>query len=107
MMMNLSPQGLAELLSKEGKLRLIDVRERDEWEICRLPKAELIPLSEFASRVPEELGREEDIILYCHHGVRSERAGQYLLKNGYQHVRNLSGGINAWSVEVDAGVRRY
>ena len=107
MMTNLSPSGLAALLGREGRLRLIDVRERDEWEICRLPKAELIPLSEFASRVHEELGREEDIVLYCHHGVRSERAGQYLLKNGYNHVRNLTGGIDAWSVEVDATVKRY
>ena len=106
-MTNLSPAGLAELLRTESKLRLIDVREREEWEICRLPKAELIPLSEFASRAPEELGREEDIVLYCHHGVRSERAGQYLLKNGYNHVRNLTGGIDAWSVEVDATARRY
>ncbi|MDD5262220.1 MAG: rhodanese-like domain-containing protein [Methylacidiphilales bacterium] len=103
----LTPSALAELLKPEKRPRLIDVRERDEWEICRLPNAELIPLSEFASRVLDEIGKEEDIILYCHHGVRSERAGVFLLKSGYQQVRHLQGGIDAWSVEVDTGVKRY
>ncbi len=103
----LTPSALAELLKLEKRPRLIDVRERDEWEICRLPNAELIPLSEFASRVLDEIGKEEDIILYCHHGVRSERAGVFLLKNGYQQVRHLQGGIDAWSVDVDPSVKRY
>ena len=101
------PTITAKELAELQAVRLIDVRERDEWAICRLPKAELIPLSEFASRVLDEVKKDEDIILYCHHGVRSERAGEYLVKNGYGKVRHLQGGIEAWSLEVDPAVKRY
>jgi adenylyltransferase/sulfurtransferase len=98
---------LAELQQKAAPIRLIDVREQDEWAICRLPNAELIPLSEFAARVLDEIRKDEDVILYCHHEIRSTRAGEYLVKNGYAKVRHLQGGTEAWSVEVDPDVKRY
>jgi adenylyltransferase/sulfurtransferase len=107
MIQTITAKELAELQQGASQPRLIDVRERDEWEICRLPNAELIPLSEFAARVLEELKKDEEVILYCHHGMRSERAGEYLVKNGYAKVRHLKGGIEAWSVEVDPAVKRY
>ncbi len=87
--------------------RLIDVREKDEWDFCRLEGAELLPLSEFPSRSLAELKKDDEIVLYCHHGVRSEHAGHFLLKNGFSRVSHLSGGIEAWSLEVDSSVKRY
>jgi rhodanese-related sulfurtransferase len=104
---NFTPLELSLRLQKEVPFRLIDVREKEEWDFCHLEKAELIPLSEFPSRSLAELKKDESIILYCHHGVRSERAGQFLLKNGYNHVSHLAGGIEAWALEVDSSVKRY
>jgi len=92
----ITAQTLAGLIKTEaGLFRLIDVREPEEWQICRLPGAELIPLSEFTVRAPVELKKDEQIILYCHHGIRSGNAGNFLLKTGYNKVRHLEGGIDA------------
>lgn len=87
--------------------RLIDVREEDEWALCRLPHAELLPLSRFAQEAPQKLRPEEPIVLYCHHGVRSLHAGQFLEQLGFTCLTNLSGGIHAWSKHVDASVPVY
>ena len=92
----------------QGKdFRLIDVREADEWALVKLPEAELIPLSEFQKRATEELAPEETIILYCHHGMRSARAQGFLMSQGYGKVLNLTGGIDAWAMQVDPSMRRY
>ena len=101
-----APQ-LAERLKKTDPVQLVDVREQDEWDFCHLEGAILIPLSEFPARSLAELKKDAEIILYCHHGVRSDRAGNYLLKNGFQKVSHLAGGIEAWSLEVDSSVKRY
>ncbi|TLD69575.1 rhodanese [Phragmitibacter flavus] len=88
--------------------RLVDVREQDEYEICRLPGSELIPLSNFADLAPGKLGeKSETIVVYCHHGMRSQRAANWLRQQGYEDVINLTGGIDAWSETVDASVPRY
>jgi adenylyltransferase/sulfurtransferase len=105
--MNITPAELKARLDREEKFRLIDVREADEWAIARLPKAELIPLSEFQQRATNELSPDEDLILYCHHGIRSGRAQGYLKAHGYGNVLNLTGGIDAWSLQVDPTLKRY
>ncbi len=88
--------------------RLIDVREEDEWALGRLPGAELIPLSGFTDLMSERLrDKAEPLLIYCHHGGRSGRATEYLLREGYTDVTNLAGGIDAWSVEIDPAVPRY
>lgn len=88
--------------------RLIDVREPAEWELCRLPGAELLPLSQFAALAAERLtDRAQPLLVYCHHGVRSARVTEFLLRSGFSDVTNLAGGIDAWSLEVDSGVPRY
>jgi rhodanese-related sulfurtransferase len=105
--MNISPQELKERLAAGKKLRLIDVREADEWAFNKIPGAELIPLSQFQQRGPQELAPEEEIVLYCHHGMRSGQAQGFLKAQGYENVLNLSGGIDAWSTKVDPAVPRY
>jgi adenylyltransferase/sulfurtransferase len=105
--MNITPLELKARLDRGEKFRLIDVREADEWAIGRLPKAELIPLSEFQKRATEELSPDESLVLYCHHGMRSGRAQGYLKAQGFTDVLNLTGGIDAWSLQVDPSVKRY
>ena len=96
------------LLGSAHPPRLIDVREEDEWALGHLPGAELLPLSRFAETFAERLtDPAQPLLIYCHHGGRSARATDYLLRQGYQNVTNLAGGIDAWSLEIDPSVPRY
>ena len=85
---------------------LIDVRTPQEWQICRLEGATLIPLQELPSRLGE-LDRRSEIVVYCHVGVRSAMAVEFLRGSGFERARNLEGGIDAWSVHVDPSTPRY
>ena len=87
-------------------LVLLDVREPFEWDIARIEGARLIPIGELPARL-RELDGHAEIVAYCHHGTRSRRAVEILRAAGFSKVRNLKGGIDAWSVEVDAAVQRY
>jgi adenylyltransferase/sulfurtransferase len=107
MSMTITPTELNLRLQQGKDFRLIDVREEDEWAVARLPEAELIPLSQFQQRGPAELLPDETIILYCHHGVRSARAQGYLAGLGFGNVINLTGGIDAWALQVDPAMKRY
>jgi rhodanese-related sulfurtransferase len=105
--MNITPTELKARLDRGEKLRLIDVREPDEWAVARLPLAELIPLSQFQQRATTELSPDEPLVLYCHHGIRSARAQGYLKAQGYGNVLNLTGGIDAWALQVEPAMKRY
>jgi adenylyltransferase/sulfurtransferase len=105
--MNITPAELKARLDRGDKLRLIDVREPDEWAVARLPQAELIPLGQFQQRGPDELAPDESIVLYCHHGMRSARAQAFLKAHGYTDVLNLAGGIDAWALKIDPAMKRY
>ena len=105
-----SPEELKEIMSRPGPrdFRLIDVREEDEFQICRLDWAELIPLSQLTEQAPRRLvDKDRPIVVYCHHGMRSQTACERLRRLGYEHVFNLTGGINAWADRVEPTMRRY
>jgi adenylyltransferase/sulfurtransferase len=85
---------------------LIDVREPHEYRICNIPGARLIPLGEFPKRVGE-LDAASDIVIHCRSGVRSAKACAVLRQAGFQHVRNVVGGILAWSDKVDPSMPKY
>lgn len=88
--------------------RLIDVREPNEFEFAHIAGAELLPLSQWPAIAEEKLTDPgEPILVLCHHGMRSARAGEFLLRNGFTDVTNIAGGIDAWSQAVDPTVRRY
>ena len=88
--------------------RLIDVREEDEYAIARIAGAELLPLSQWPALAAEKLADlAQPLLIQCHHGGRSARAAEFLLRNGFTDVTNLAGGIDAWSVEIDPAVPRY
>ncbi len=99
------------LASDDQAIRLIDCREEDEHAFCRIEGAELIPLSRFAELAPARLlppdGESSPVIVYCHHGMRSLSATQFLRQKGLRQVWSMRGGIDAWSNEIDPEVRRY
>jgi rhodanese-related sulfurtransferase len=102
----ISPKQLSERLNTGGKLKFIDVREPVEYEIARVEKAELLPLSRFNEWI-ETLKPEDEIVVMCHHGVRSANVCMYLAQNGFENISNLEGGIDFWSIEIDETVPRY
>jgi adenylyltransferase/sulfurtransferase len=97
---------LSDKLQSGEIIKLIDVREPHEQEISNLEGSELIPLGQFAARL-SELDSAEDIVLYCKSGTRSTRALEILASAGFEKVKNLKGGINAWAVNVDPSLPIY
>ena len=99
---------LAMSLDNVNSPTLIDVREPYEWSIGHIPTARLVPLSTVPSAAASgSIDRDADIVVYCHHGMRSEMAARVLLDAGYTRVRNLVGGIDRWSAEIDPSIPRY
>lgn len=85
---------------------ILDVREPDETRLAPFAGALEIPMSEVPARVGE-LDPDSDIVVLCHHGIRSGRVAAFLDQQGFRHVANLTGGIDAWSLLVDPRVPRY
>jgi rhodanese-related sulfurtransferase len=108
--LEIGPTDVSDLLERSGgrTFRLIDCREESEWQICRLPDAQLVPLAQFGELASQVFtDTQENIIIYCHHGVRSLRAAEFLRQRGYSHAQSMRGGIDAWSDMVDHGTPRY
>lgn len=104
--MDITPKELAERMRRGDRLFLLDVRNPEEWEIGRIEGATLIPLPELADRL-HELDVTNEIVAYCKVGGRSARAVDLLQQAGFSRLKNLAGGINAWSDEVDPSVPKY
>jgi len=93
-------------LLDRGAVTLVDVREPHEAAIARVAGSVLIPLRTLPDRL-SELDKGREIVLMCHHGQRSQRALELLRQSGFARLKNLRGGIDAWSREVDPAVARY
>jgi len=95
--------------TKTGQpFHLLDVRQPEEHATAALPNSQLIPLGELVMRVREiDPQPGVPLVVYCHHGVRSHHAANWLAANGFDPVYSLTGGIDAWSLKVDPGVPRY
>ena len=93
-------------LDRGEKIKLLDVREPYENEICCLKGSSLIPLRELPDRIGD-LDSTENIVVYCHRGNRSLDAVRYLRGRGFRNVKNLKGGIDVWSLKIDPTVPRY
>lgn len=98
--------GAKQLLEQSSPPILIDVREADELEICRIAGAVHIPLGELPARL-DEIPTDRPVLIHCHHGGRSLRATQFLRAQGRAAVSNVKGGIDAWSRLIDPTVPRY
>jgi len=106
MVQNLNPHEVKGILDSEEKVRLIDVRENWEHKIARIEGCELFPLSKISSDYPK-LGKEEKLVIYCHHGNRSLSVCHFLVKQGYTNIINLRGGIAHWGLTVDLKMKQY
>lgn len=93
-------------IQDEPHLFLLDVREPNEFQYASIKNSLLIPLNQIPHRL-DELDPQQEIVVICHHGVRSRQACMYLVNSGFNHVSNLTGGIDAWSCDCDNSVPRY
>lgn len=94
------------LRERPGGVVLLDVREPFERRVAAIDPSLHIPMNEVPSRL-REIPKDREVIVYCHSGQRSWLVAAFLARQGYRSVANLAGGIDAWSVQVDAGVPRY
>ena len=85
---------------------VIDVREEWELQLARIPDVVHVPMNQVPARIAE-LSPDAETIVMCHAGGRSLRVAHFLANQGFTNVANLTGGISAWSEEVDATVPRY
>ena len=104
-MTDISPQDLKARLDRKDPLVLLDVREDWETALCRLENATHIPIEEIEFRTAE-LDQADDIVVYCHHGVRSAAVANFLRQQGFKAV-NLQGGLDQWARSVDPRMKRY
>ncbi|EIC28894.1 MULTISPECIES: rhodanese-like domain-containing protein [Methylomicrobium] len=102
----LSASELHERLVQGEDLFLLDVREPQEYRYANIAGSTLIPLRQIPARIGE-LDPERHIVVICHHGMRSMQAATYLAHQGFQNIANLTGGIDAWSLQCDSAVLRY
>ena len=94
----------------DTKLQLIDVREPEEVAIAYIKGFEVLPLSQFDQWSQDIDGRfdpQEETFVLCHHGMRSAQMCLWLLNNGFTNVKNVTGGIAAYSSRVDASIPQY
>lgn len=93
-------------IAQNQPLLLLDVREPGEFQFANISGSLLIPLQQIPQRFVQ-LDKESEIVVICHHGMRSQQAADYLVFKGFPKVFNLTGGIDAWSRECDSSVARY
>jgi rhodanese-related sulfurtransferase len=86
---------------------LLDVREPWEFDIANIPGSKHIPMGDIPSRAHQELDPDEHIVVVCHHGVRSMSVTNWLRQQGFENSQSMSGGIDAWSRQIDAKVPTY
>jgi sulfur-carrier protein adenylyltransferase/sulfurtransferase len=103
---DIEPTEVKQKIDRGDNFVLIDVREPHEYQICNIPYAKLIPLGELPKRV-NELNTADEIVAHCKSGMRSAKAVDFLKQAGFRRVRNMKGGILAWSDKVDPTVPKY
>lgn len=92
---------LKQRLDQGDQIKMIDVREREEYEVSNLG-GKLVPLSEFAQRLDDlEPFRNEEVVIVCRSGSRSGRVTQFLRSQGFKNARNLTGGMMSWAANID------
>lgn len=107
-MQQISAHQLSEWLADPGRERpvLLDVRESWEYELCHLDGSTHVPMQAVAARLGE-LEPDREVVVVCHHGVRSMQVAIFLESEGFSSVHNLKGGVDAWAQDVDPAMARY
>jgi rhodanese-related sulfurtransferase len=104
--MEILPRDVQAMLASGEKFAFVDVREKWEYETSRIDGSTLIPLREIPANLAK-LKESSEIVLFCHHGMRSLDAAAWLQSQGVAGARSMSGGIDRWAAEVDPTVPRY
>ena len=106
--LELSPRELKHRLDQGDDLFLLDCRTPREFAIARIEGAILLPLQTLPQRVGQlDACPDREIVTLCHHGIRSLKAAHLLRRAGFNSVRSLAGGLDAWSLAIDSTVPRY
>lgn len=101
-------QDVKKMMDSGQKFLLLDVRQPQEYEHVNIEGSKLIPLKELGQRIGELSGYEDQpIVVHCHHGGRSMQATLFLRNQGFNDVKNMAGGMDAWSVQIDPSKPRY
>jgi rhodanese-related sulfurtransferase len=101
-------QSVQQMRQHGDQFTLLDVRNPDEYATAHIAGSTLIPMGELQSRLAElEPLKDQPIVVHCHHGGRSLRVTMFLRQQGFTNVQNMTGGIDAWSQQVDPSVPRY
>lgn len=96
---DISPETLKEMMNTDKNLIVVDVREKVEWDEGHIRESQLIPISEFQSRV-NELPKDKKIVLVCSSGSRSPQVAAYMIQLGYTQIYNLNRGLMYWPYEI-------
>src|SRR6478672_11130124 len=104
--MQIEPRELAERIADSEPVYLLDVRTREEFEAVKLPNAHLFT-QELMQEILGKWSRQDLVVIYDHQGMRSMDAAAYFQGHGFENVKSLRGGIDAWSAEVDSSLPRY
>jgi rhodanese-related sulfurtransferase len=104
--LEITPAETKQRLERGENLLLVDVREPWEFEICRIEGAKLIPMGAIPANL-QALDTDDQVICYCHRGMRSLDVVVWLRGQGVAGARSLAGGIERWSLEIDPQVPRY
>jgi rhodanese-related sulfurtransferase len=102
----IAPREVQELLARDNKVLFVDVREQWEYDIAHLDGSVLIPLGEIPGNL-QRIENSDQIVIFCHHGMRSLDAAAWLRSQGVEGARSMTGGIERWSTEIDRTVPRY
>lgn len=104
----ISNKKVKELLDSQADLLLVDCRQPEEYEICRIEGAVPIPMNETPQRIEElRAAGDKPIVVYCHHGVRSLKVVDWLREQGLANSQSMTGGIGAWSQDIDPAMPTY
>ena len=100
------PIELKNRLEQQNRPYLLDVREPFEFQHAKIEQSVLIPMGEIQHRLVE-LDQDQEIVVICHHGIRSQHVADFLIYSGFRNILNLTGGIAAWSSQCDTSIPRY
>jgi rhodanese-related sulfurtransferase len=103
----ITPEEVKAKLDEQQSFTLLDVREPWEFETANIPGAKLMPMGEVPSRAHQELDPDDEIVVVCHHGVRSMNVTVWLRQQGFENAQSMRGGIDAWSRVIDSKVPKY
>ena len=106
--LEIEPQDVQRRLADDAAPLMLDCRTQDEWDVCHIEGATLIPLQEMSIRLQElEPYRHSPIVVYCHKGARSMVITRLLRHSGFTHVQSMAGGIDRWAGEIDVAMPTY